>query len=404
MSLDDALDGLLDPIEGDGPPVVPRREREALWRPGVEWKGEEGTLTTPAGIGDAHPDWAHVLAVWDLDPERFAVVEPVLFNAWDAPGPEGAILRMKQWKARVIRRKQDTSPTLDVEQLLADALKAKPAKPAPPGEGVFHVVLGDWQIGKSDGDGLRGTVTRIRQAIFDVEGRVRELRRIGRPLGTLFVEWTGDSVEGCTGFYAMQTFGVELDRREQTKVTRRLLRDALMRWSRLFDSVVVLAVGGNHGEQRNSRGKAFTTFGDNDDLAIVEQVGEVLAGNPDAFGHVRIVIPPDHLAVTAEAAGWIVGVTHGHVSRGSGTAEIKLRRWYEQAAGGKQPVGDADILVTGHYHHLRVADWGGCVWAQCPALDGGSEWWRMTSGESSAPGVLTFASYPERRMTDIAVL
>lgn len=403
VSLDDALDALLSPVEDDVPSEAPRRDREAMWRPGVEWKGEEGTVTTNAELGDAHPDWAHVLAVWDLDPERFAVVEPVLFNAWDAPGPEGAILRMRQWKARVIRRK-GTAPEVDVEALLADVLKAKPAKPAPLGDGVFHVVLGDWQIGKPDGDGVRGTIQRVQRAIIDVEVRVRELRKIGRPLGTLMVEWIGDSVEGCVGFYPMQTFGVELDRREQVKVSRRLLRDALMRWARLFDEVIVLAVGGNHGEQRGRAGKAFTTFSDNDDLAVVEQVGEILAVNPEAFGHVRIVIPPDHLTVTAEAAGWIVGVTHGHVARESGLAEAKLRRWYERAAGGKQPAGDADILVTGHYHHLRVADWGGCIWLQCPALDGGSEWWEHSKGERSQPGVLTFASYPNVRVTDLAVL
>ena len=404
MSIDDDLDALLTPVEGADPPVPPRRDREAVWRPGVEWVGDEGTVTTAAGPGDAHPDWDHVLAVWDLDPAKFAVVEPVLFNAWDAPGPEGAILRMRQWKAKVVRRKGDISSDIDVDALLADVLKARPGRPAPLGDGVFHAVLGDWQVGKADGDGVRGTIARVRRGIDDVERRVRELRRAGRPLGTLMVEWTGDSVEGCVGHYPMQTFGVELDRREQAKVTRRLLRDALMRWSRLFDSVVVLAVGGNHGENRGRSGKAYTTFGDNDDLAVVEQVGEVLAANPEAFGHVRVVIPPDHLTVTAEAAGWIVGVTHGHVARDSGQAEVKLRRWYERAAGGKQPIGDADILVTGHYHHLRVADWGGAVWLQCPALDGGSEWWRLTSGESSTPGLLTFASYPERRVADLAVL
>jgi hypothetical protein len=404
MSIDDALDDLLAPVEGESANAIPRRDRDAMWRPGVEWKGDEGTLTTSAAAGDAHPDWSHVLAVWDLDPDKFAVVEPVLFNAWDAPGSEGAILRMRQWKARVVRRRGDVGPDIDVEKLLADVLKAKPAKPAPMGEGVFHVVLGDWQIGKPDGDGLRGTVLRIQQAIIDVERRVRDLRKLGRPLGTLMVEWTGDSVEGCVGFYAMQTFGVELDRREQMKVTRRLLRDALMRWSRLFDEVIVLAVGGNHGENRGRSGKAYTSFGDNDDLAVVEQVAEILAVNPDTFGHVKIVIPPDHLTVTAMAAGWIVGVTHGHVARESGSAEAKLRRWYERAAGGKQPVGDADILVTGHYHHMRVADWGGCIWVQCPALDGGSEWWTQTRGESSMPGVLTFASYPQVRLADLMIL
>jgi hypothetical protein len=280
----------------------------------------------------------------------------------------------------------------------------KPAKrPAPTGEGVFHVVLADWQTGKPDGDGIRGTVTRIQQAISDVEVRVRELRRIGRPLGTLFVEWTGDSVEGCVGFYDTQTFGVELDRRGQVKVARRLLRDALVRWSRLFPEVVVLVVGGNHGENRLG-GKAFTTFSDNDDIAVVEQVREMFAFNPEAFGHVKFVFASDHLTLTAQAGPWVVGLTHGHVARESGTAEAKLRRWYEQQAGGKRPIGDADILVSGHYHHMRVADWGGCLWLQAPALDGGSEWWAASKGEVSRPGVLTFASYPDRRVADLEIL
>lgn len=367
------------------------------------WAGDDGTVTTDAVPGDRQPEWNEVLRVWDLDPERFAVVEPVLFNAWDAMGPGGTVERMRQWKARVIRR--TVGATWDVEAALEDIRRFKPVKAAPPsGDGVFHVVLGDWQIGKPDGDGLKGTVARVLQASADVEARVRELRRAKRPLGTLLVEWTGDSVEGCLGHYPSQSFGVEVDRRGQVKIARRLLRDALIRWSRLFDSVVVVAVAGNHGENRRGKADAFTGPGDNDDLAVVEQVADILAANREAFGHVSFAVPPDHLSVTVEAAGWIVGLTHGHVARETGTAEQKLRRWYERQAGGKQPIGDCDILVSGHYHHLRVADWGGCVWLQAPALDGGSESWRMSKGEASQPGVLTFASYPDRRIADLAVL
>ena len=403
MSLDDALDNLLEPIEQGQPALAPRRDRQTTWRPGVAWSGDDGTMTTDPMVGDRQPEWDETLRVWDLDPEKFAVVEPVLFNAWDVLGPEGRVIRMRQWKARVIRR-QPTVPGVDWDRLLTEIRKYKPSpKPAIEGDGVFHVVLGDWQIAKPDGDGLRGTVERIITAISDVERRVKELRKIGRPLGTLFVEWTGDSIEGCIGHYDTQTFGVELDRRQQVQVARRLLRDALVRWSRLFGRVVVLAVAGNHGENRLGS-KAFTTLGDNDDLAIVEQVAEILAMNREAFGHVEFALAEDHFTVTRQAGPWIVGVTHGHVAKESGTAEQKLRRWYERQAGGKRPAGDVDILVTGHYHHLRIADWGGCVWVQCPAMDGGSEWWTAARGENSQPGVLTFASYPNRRLSDVAVL
>jgi hypothetical protein len=73
-------------------------------------------------------------------------------------------------------------------------------------------------------------------------------------------------------------------------------------------------------------------------------------------------------------------------------------------AGGKQSIGNSDILVTGHYHHLRQADWGGCMWLQAPSLDSGSEWWLIVSGESSEAGVLTFSVYPDRRVADLEVL
>ena len=395
---DEMLDRLLDPIQNSEPTIPPIRNRQAEWRPGIEWRGEDGTVTTGPIEGTQPPEWKAVLSVFELDPEQFQVVEPVLFNAWHGPSTEGPVL-YRQWKAKVIRRAPKEQ--VDIQNLIEEIKKHKPTKKQPPtGEGAFCVVLADWQIGK---DGTAGTVQRVLKAIDDVESRVRELRRMRRPLGSLYVLWTGDSVEGCIGHYDMQTFTVELDRRDQVKVTRRLLRDALVRWSKLFDKVVVVAVGGNHGENRKD-GKAFTTFGDNDDLAVVEQVADIFAANPEVYGHVEFVMPKDHLTITVECAGWIVGLTHGHIARESGTAEQKLRRWFDRMAGGRQPVGDSDILVTGHYHHTRMADWGATVWLQAPALDSGSEWWRLTSGEHSAAGVLTFAVYPDRKVADLEIL
>jgi len=324
-----------------------------------------------------------------------------LFNVWG--NPDGALNR--QWKGKVVQ-KITAAQEQDISELIKDVLKAKKnIQPKVYGEGVFVVVLADWQIAKPDGDGLKGTVQRILEGIDSVEKRVKELRRINRPLGRLIVLWTGDSIEGCVGHYAQQTFGVELDRRDQVKVARRLLRDALMRWSKLFDDVSVVAVAGNHGENRNSGGKSYTSLNDNDDLAIVEQVAEIFQANPEAYGHVRFAIPKDRLSLTIEAAGWILGITHGHAAKiaGSGT-EQKLKRWLEGQSLGKQPIGDCDVLVSGHYHHFRIADWGGCVWLQAPALDGGSDWWEQMTGHSSDVGVLTFCMYANKRIADVEVL
>jgi len=399
--LEKALDNLQVTVETEGLTPPSLKPRTAEWTPGVSWQGNEGTITTSAMPAEESPDWSSVLRVWGLDPEKFAVVEPVLFNVWG--NPDGALNR--QWKGKVVQ-KITVAQEQDISDLIKDVLKAKKnIQPKVYGEGVFVVVLADWQIAKPDGDGLKGTVQRILEGIDSVEKRVKELRRINRPLGRLIVLWTGDSIEGCVGHYAQQTFGVELDRRDQVKVARRLLRDALMRWSKLFDDVSVVAVAGNHGENRNSGGKSYTSLNDNDDLAIVEQVAEIFQANPEAYGHVRFAIPKDRLSLTIEAAGWILGITHGHAAKiaGSGT-EQKLKRWLEGQSLGKQPIGDCDVLVSGHYHHFRIADWGGCVWLQAPALDGGSDWWEQMTGHSSDVGVLTFCMYANKRIADVEVL
>jgi len=398
--LDKALDDLKVTVEKDAltPPAL--KARTADWTPGVVWQGNEGTITTSAMPAEESPDWSSVLRVWGLDPDKFSVVEPVLFNVWG--NPDGVLNR--QWKGKVVQ-KISVAQERDISELIKDVVKQKKTlQPRTYGEGVFVVVLADWQIAKPDGDGLKGTVHRILQCIESVEYRVKELRRIKRPIGRLIVLWTGDSIEGCVGHYAQQTFGVELDRRDQVKVARRLLRDALVRWSKLFDDVSVVAVAGNHGENRNSGGKSYTSLNDNDDVAIVEQVAEIFQANPEAFGHVRFAIPKDRLSLTIEAAGWILGITHGHAAKNSGTVEQKLKRWLEGQSLGKQPIGDCDVLVSGHYHHFRMADWGGCIWLQAPALDGGSDWWEQMTGHASDVGVLTFCMYPNKRIADVEVL
>lgn len=399
--LGEQLDALLEPVESGQSPGPSRQKASADWRPGIKWEGSRGTVTTSPVAGEQQPDWADVLAVFELDPDEYEIVEPVKFNAWHGLTQDGQVL-MRQWKADVIRRRPHG---IDIDDLIRQVKRDKPLKSRPAqAEGAFICMLTDWQLGKADGDGTRGTVERIMAATEKVADRVRELRRLKRPLGTMFVLWTGDSVEGCLGHYESQTATVELDRRQQVKVARRLLRDALKRWSTMFDRVVVVAVAGNHGENRNAGGKAFTGLLDNDDLAIPEQVAEAFAENPDRYGHVEFVIPKDGMYVTVEAAGWVLGVTHGHVARESGTAEGKIRRWLEKQAAQRTPIGSSDVIATGHYHHYRAADWGATLWVQAPAMDGGSDWWRYRTGDVSSAGVLTWAMYPDERFADMAIL
>jgi hypothetical protein len=68
-------------------------------------------------------------------------------------------------------------------------------------------------------------------------------------------------------------------------------------------------------------------------------------------------------------------------------------------------VGDADVLLTAHYHHYKVSQVGPRLWVQIPAMDGGSPWWRDRAGLESPTGIVSFVmgeGYDPRR--DLSVL
>jgi predicted phosphodiesterase len=354
----------------------PARTHAEGWEPGVAWNGREGTITTDALPAENAPDWTTILRVWGLDPERFTVVEPVLFNVWG--DPLGRLNR--QWKGKVIQKK--AAGDADIDALIAEIKKHKAKAVTATATGSAMIVaISDLQLGKGEGGGSAGIVARFLAGINEVEARWRELVKMGRPLDRMIVVGLGDVVESCDGHYDMQAFSTDLDRREQTTVARRLIVKALTSWARIAPQIIVAAIPGNHGENRRN-GKAFTTFGDNDDVAIFEQVAEIIRAN-EAYDHIAFTFPKNDLTMTLDAHGTIIGLAHGHQVKGG--AEI----WWAKQALGLQPVGDADLLLTGHFHHLVVRQSGARTHIQAPSLDGGSQWFTETSGASAPAGMLT---------------
>lgn len=376
----------------------PARKHPEGWEPGITWNGNEGTITTAGGPLDQAADWSAVLKVWGLDPDHFEVVEPILFNVWG--NPEGVPNR--QWKGKVIRKSVERG--VDLNELIDEIKKHKTGKALEfAGDTALVVGIADLQMGKGEGGGSEGTVRRFLAAIDEVEHRWKELVKTGRKLDRLVVLGLGDLIESCDGHYAMQTYQNDLDRREQVKVVRRLLVKALTSWAKFAPRVVVAAVPGNHGENRKN-GKAYTTFSDNDDVAVFEQVAEIVGANPGAYGHVSFFFPQDELTLTLNVHGTILGLAHGHQARrGGAVSAAKIKAWWKDQAYGMQKVADATVLVTGHYHHLSVLTEGIRTHIQAPSLDGGSQWFTETAGVQSAPGLLTF-TVSSRGWDDLRVL
>lgn len=383
---------LLKPVEANDLNVnVSLRERQAAaptaWKPGVVWDGTEGEVTTePSAVPITH--WDDILAHLGYDPALYELMEPVKVSAWDVQTATGT---QQLYSYKVGIRVKSSKAELSYDDLVKEIKRHRPLKPEllPDGSSTFVVALADWQLGKHDGYGVKGTVAGILDMIDKVERRIRDLRLLGRPLGSLLIVGLGDMIEGCDGNYASQQFTVELNRREQIRICRRLIRDCVARWSKLFKDVTVSAVPGNHGENRKD-GRAYTTPGDNDDVTVFEIVAEVLAENPKAYGHVKFLLPENETSVSFNLDGTVVGFVHGHMTKGGGTPQTKIKGWWEEQAFGHQPIGDATILVTGHYHHFSIIEYGKKVHIQCPSMDGGSEWWKNLSGAESRPGTLTF--------------
>jgi len=361
---------------------VPRRAHPKGWEPGVD---------TAAGVvtvqGDENPpqDWSHILWNLGLDPQAWEVddSQPVQVRSWDNHEK-----RLFYYRA-VVRPKQ-TGDRVDVERLIKEIKRRKPPAPKQPlEERALVVCLADWQAGKGDHGGVEQLIGRLLALKAAVPARVRELARVGRPVSQIVVSGMGDMVESCDGHYAQQTFGVELDRRQQVKLVRRMLVEMLADWAKLPARMVVLAVPGNHGENRKN-GRSYTTFDDNADLEVFEQAAEILRANPDAYQHVSFVIPEGDMTVTLDVCGTIVTWAHGHQFGGSGLPLAKARSWWQGKMAAMHPAGDSSILVYGHWHHAQLLQDGPRTIMGCPSNDGGSRWFEEQGGNKTACGTLTF--------------
>jgi hypothetical protein len=361
---------------------VPRRAHPKGWEPGIDTS--RGVLTAVSDRNAPPSDWSDIIRELGLDPEQWTVDEsqPVQVRTWDSGDR-----RMYYYRATVIPSRDTSGPDLDT--LIREVKRRKPGKPPVDvlDPRALVVALADWQAGKSDHGGVEALIGRLLTLKDAVPARVRALGKAGTPVSHLYVVGMGDMVEACDGHYAMQTFSVELDRRQQVKLVRRMLVELLSEWARLPVTMVVGCVPGNHGESRKG-GKAFTTFEDNDDLAVFEQAAEVL--NAAGLTDVHWVIPDGDMTITLDVCGTVCSFAHGHQFRGSGLALNKAKSWWKDKMASMHATGDARVLVFGHYHHLQVLQDGPRTIFGCPSNDGGSRWFEESGGPTTSCGTLSF--------------
>lgn len=363
----------------------PRQTHPKGYEPGYEWDGRTGWIVSDPTAERTSPQFDKLLKDLDFDPATHEIVGNIQVRRWQqSPGDE----YLYYHRATIALKGEIVEH--DVDALIAKVAKRKPRHvPAPAGGAGLVIGMGDWQVGKSDGDGVEGTIERLDAIPGLIAARWRELRKIGVPLEVIYLCFGGDLRESCGGHYAQQGFRTQLNQRDQRKIIRHAA-DRIIDGAAALAPVAVKVVGGNHGEEREG-GKSHTDFADNVDVAVLEDVAYAYSKNPERYGAVSFAIPNDDLTLTFDHDGLIIGLAHGHQAGfGSGDPRTKIHNWWKAQMDGQQAIGDADILCTFHYHHPWMIRRGARTHFGAPALDGGSDWFRNSTGQHAPPSTMSF--------------
>ena len=370
---------------GNQPDPTKRTASPQGWEPGIKYEPDgRMTVTTPPSQEAATPDaqrklvesfGAMVPAGWKLV-LREARFDPAAWTR-EAQG-EDAITR-PVWRYRFTV--EPDIKTLDITELLTSIGKPR-KKPERALESGAHlgVVAADMQWGKSDMGGSEKALERWLESSDKVIDRYKREIKAKRVRGATLM-LPGDCIEG-TQSGSNRLTRLDLTLTEQMRVYRRTLLELVKGLADQGLPVTVAVVGGNHDEATRTGGELNTTYDDSWAIEGAAQVADAL--NLAGFDNVSFVFPKrDTLTLVIDIQGTNVGLLHGHQCRG------KMEQWLAGQAQGRHPIGTADLVISGHYHHLVVKQIGPTTWLQAPALESGSQWFENTAGLSAPKGMVT---------------
>lgn len=391
------------------------------WEPGVKWADAGAmTVTTPGMIANITRDeaaWRQMVtdlgleippgfevrlveakfdpAAWHRDTEFVRYPDDAEENLAGKSTKAPAVTR-PVWRYRFAVEPASARMHLeDVDRIMAEVLAARahtPRATAPTAtRRALNVVYADPQAGKvALLGGTEALAHRVADCFDLLQDHIRDLALVGRPATEATWLDGGDCIEGFSNVRSQERTN-DLQLTQQVRASRRITTAGLRFLADRFDTVQALTCGSNHGRVRDGKdpvGPASDDWG----IEVLSAVQDAFALNPDAYGHVRFGYPHDQRdTLAADSGGLLVGLAHGHQWSNPDTKAV--RDWWKGQTFGRQPVADARILVTGHFHHLAAREMGdGRLWIQAPTIDSGSDWFTQRSGEVSQPGLLVFST------------
>lgn len=343
------------------------------WEARVELNGDSGEVTSTPQKDDKLTDFSQILEEFGIDSTEFEVDGPARISKWQVYSGE--------WLTSYKFKIRKTSPTVDISDLIALVQDVKPQRSITTGEHAFVFAAGDLQLGKSDGDGVEGTVKRYRESLQKAVNKVYENSDI---IGPILVSFVGDCIEGMVSQGGRNARRTVLSTTQQVNLLRQLMIETVKAFAPLTDRLIIVSVPGNHDEAQ--REPVSTDGSDSWAVDALRAVSQGLAFNPEAFGHVECLeVPFDELTMVVEVAGSKIGHAHGHQwSRG------KHWEWWSGQHWGGHTIGKADILLCGHFHTGMYEQENFKHIIRTPSFEQESTYFRHKTGKVGNPSAVSF--------------
>lgn len=346
------------------------------WRARSTWDGDQGEIVTGPMAGAQLTDFRDVLTTFGYDPDLVEIAGKI--NQWRKEQSDGT------WLTSYFFGIQSKRDNVDLPALYAAARRKPRERVSTVADGRTCVpVIADVQAGKvGSRGGTPELVDRLNATRVKLES---ELKR--RKPDSIFLPDVGDLIENFNSGGDPQ-FTNDLSLSQQMDLAATEIYEFVKLCAR-FAPVQVATVYSNHSAWRNGK-QNLGRPGDDLGIFIHRQVEKVAnAAGLDAVWSFPPVYDEAHVVEVRTSR---IGLVHGN-QFASGGAPL----WWSKQQHGGQPVGSADILLTGHYHHLSILPTGrnpysgrSKWWVQAPTLDNGSDWFRNKAGEDSDPGLLMF--------------
>jgi hypothetical protein len=365
---------------------APKVQAPEGWSPSVVFDGNGGEATLPAVEGDNPADIDGFLRDAGINPDEIEIVGEPRISRWQVARP---FPLEPAWHTAVRIRWRRKGVAQDLPLLYSLAKKTKPpvVKPVSPGKSLV-VLWSDLQVGKVD---HRGGVEALMHRVAATQAKLVKLVKETKPERIIFCD-VGDTIENFGNVADLQQLATnDLSLMEQVDLATSMAWETLKSLVK-FAPITYLSVGSNHCQFRVSKqrvGKAT------DDWAI--HIGRTLARLSKEVGlDITFHEPAKHdesLAYDVFGDGYhVLGMVHGHQANNPNM----IPDWWRKQSFGQQAVTAATVLVTGHFHHLRVQELGSTTrgtsrfWVQASTLDNGSNYYRLTQGEDSQAGLVCF--------------